>query len=209
MTVDKSGREGTFRRRIYDNSPSIFRRFYGIRFAGTVGQMLDSTMEAIQDSALAPFIETGLYAYDALRYIGEETSIKLTPVDTHKTYRDRLRSSWATWQKAGTEGVIETQLDLLGYPGAVVARDTSYGSRFDFTVTLPSTSHGVTDYGSPLGTFALGSPSSVLGPTGLTSQEAYSIKQVVLNFKPSRYRFTNLVLEPPSGPDHIVPMQSS
>ena len=209
MPGDDSGRQGSFRRFLYDRSPGIFKRYWGVRFMGTIGQSLDGMMASVQDSAFAPLLETGLYAYDSLRFLGEEFGIVQTPVDTHATYRDRLRTVWFTWQESGSESIIVDQLDKLGYPGATVQRDTSYGSRFDFTVTLPSTSHGVTGYGPPLGTFALGSPSSVLGPTGLSSAESYSIKQVVLNFKPARYRFTDLVLQLPSGPDHIVPMQSS
>ena len=209
MTDKDSSAENTWRREIWDNSTTICRAFYGVRFMGTIGLMFDMVTQGVNDALYAPYVESSLYSRDALQELSEELNIPLTPADTHVSLRNRLRGSWDTHLHGGTEFTMSRQLELAGFPGATFERDLDSGSPFDFFVRFPSTTFNITSQGAPLGSWALGAYNAILGPSELVWEDVYSAVRIILHFKASRYRCSALILEYGAGLQHYVPVQRS
>jgi len=154
--------------------------------------LFDSVSQAALDALYSPYIESDLYAYDALQNSGKELGIPQVPSDNHISYRNRLRGAWDTWTHAASGKVIVEQLDKAGFPGAFIVRDESYGNMFDFRVGFNVANRFVSNKGRLLGLFELGGEDVILGPYDLKYSESYSIQQIVKHFKDSRYRLTRL-----------------
>lgn len=195
MTISEGGSPGTFRRFLYDRYLSrLWRAFYGSRYMATLGLLWDMIAQIATDAFRAPMhrLDSGP-AYDALRPLGQETSMPQYPVETWTQYRSRLRTDWDTWQKAGDETTIVNQLALAGRPNAQVLRFSPISSWSEFVVFYPAGSHPVTG-DNTVGSFTVGDGTTV-GVAGVTAEELTSYKDLIVHWKPARWKCTEIIWE--------------
>ena len=203
MGAGDEGTRGTWRNFLYFYLPDMFRRYWGVRFAGGwLGTLFDSISTAILDAALSGYHRGGTVpAYDALRPLGNETSMPQYATETWIQYRDRLATDWDTWAYAGTEASIIDQLALAGAPGAQIFRFSDSGSWSEFVVFYPEGSHPVTGYDSYYGDGSLYGDGSSYGPAGLTREQLSTYRDLILHWKPARWKCPFIVFEI-SGPSY-------
>jgi hypothetical protein len=114
------------------------------------------------------------------------------PFETWTAYRDRLRTSWDTWSRAGDEDTITGQLALAGAPGAQILRYTDNGSWSEFVVFYPAGSHPVTG-SNAIGSGLIGG--GYLGVDGITPEELASYKGLIRHWKPARWKCPWIIWE--------------
>ena len=205
--TDEGGSKGTFRRMLYDRYISrLWRGFYGSRYMATLGLLWDMIAQIATDAFRAPLhqIENGP-AYDALRYLGNETSMPQYPFESWLQYRSRLRTDWDTWSKAGDETTIVDQLALAGRPGAQIFRFSENGSWSEFVVFYPYGSHPVTA-DRTVGSFTVGDGTTV-GVAGITAEELTGYKDLIKHWKPARWKCPWIIWEMSGwtvGTGHLV-----
>ena len=181
---------GTWRRYIWENTPAVWRAYFGSRSMGTLALLWDAFSASTVDALRAPFLELeNGPAYDALRPIGQEQSMPQYPIEDWLTYRNRLREPWATWEIAGTErGVIE-QLAAAGVPNGQIFRN----GLSSFRVFYAAGDHSVT--GQPLvGGFTVGD-GTFIGPIGISPETIRAIPGLINHWKPANWVCTDVVFE--------------
>lgn len=163
------------------NSPnvlSIWRAVWGEKFLMTLALMWDSFVQMLVDASRSSWLaENDGPAYDALRPLGQDRSIKQFPNENWVQYRGRLQDAWTTWSRAGSFSIIVEQLEIAGFPGAVILRT----GLTEFDVIFPVGTHSVgpaPTYGS--GTYGGG---LVYGPTGITAEELSTIRGIIKQWK--------------------------
>lgn len=192
---DPRGTVGTYRRYLYElYKGRMWRGFFGSRFMIAIGLLWDSITQMVTDALLAPLHQrTDGPAYDALRLLGNETSMPQYPFESWLQYRSRLRTDWETWKKAGDETTIVDQLELAGRPGAQVFRFSDTSSWSDFVILYLTGTHPVTT-DSTVGSFIVGDGTSV-GVAGITPEELTGYKQLIQHWKPAQWRCPWIVWE--------------
>lgn len=195
MTVS-SEQPGSFRRLLQDRYiGKLWQNYFGSRMLTTLGLLWDTLSQTVTDAFAAPLhrAENGP-AYDAVRLLGNETSMPQYPFETWEAYRSRLRTDWDTWSKAGDEDTITGQLALAGRPGAQIFRFSDNGSWSEFVVFYPAGTHPVTGdrtYGSGL-TYG---GSSTYGVAGITAEELAGYKDLITHWKPARWKCPWIIWE--------------
>lgn len=193
--TDPGGSIGTYRRFLYDRYISrLWRNTYGSRLMATIGLLWDSVAQIAVDAFMAPMhrAENGP-AYDALRLLGNESSMPQYPFETWTAYRSRLRTDWDTWAKAGDEQTIIDQLALAGRPDAQIFRFSETDSWSEFVVFYPAGSHPVTA-DSLVGSFIVGDGTTV-GVAGITAEELTGYKALITHWKPARWKCVWIIWE--------------
>lgn len=177
----------TFRSDLAERAQGPFRGEFGAKFTATVGLLFDSLVQMAFDALRAPWLqETNGPAYDALRPLGQETSIPQFPEESWLQYRSRLRDAWSSWSRAGSAAIIVEQLELAGFPGAIWYRWGEGGSLTEFQIFFPAGTHTVTGmptYDSGL----LYDDGSVYGPLGITATQMDTIRGIVNLWKPHNW----------------------
>lgn len=185
---------GTFRRYFEDRVPRIFKAFYGSRFIGALGILWDSVSQA-QTDAWRAFLQRhpGDPAYDALQFVGKETSIPQLAQEPWLTYKERLQDPWDTWSTAGTEFSLNQQLTLSLFTDAQVIRYFGNDSESEFIVFFPQGSHPVIGPGPTVGSFVVGD--GTIGPAGLDPEELQSLRELITHWKPAQWKCPWAVFE--------------
>lgn len=184
----------TFRQAIHERSPSVFLAPFGIRFAGTLGLLFDKFAQAAQDAVVGRYIRNDGPAFDALRPLGEERSMPQYATETWAQFKARLGNAWDSWEFAGDENTIARQLELAGFPGAEVYRWRADSVWSEFYVFFPQGTHTVTAAAPLIGSFTVGD-GTIIGPVGVTPAELDTIGQIILQWKPARWRCRWVVWE--------------
>ena len=197
MAYGDEGAPGTWRNFLYFYLPDLYRRYWGVRFSGGwLGTLFDSISSAIMDAALSPYLKgNSTPAYDALRLLGNETSMPQYATEGWVQYRSRLETDWETWtEQAGTFRGIVNQLALAGAPGSQVFRFSESGSWSDFVVFYPAGSHTVT--GSlEIGSGWLIGDGSIVGPLGVTPEQLSTYRDLITHWKPAIWRCPWIIFE--------------
>lgn len=197
MAWGDEGPPNTWRRYLYEWMPNIFRRYWGVRFAGGyLGGLYDNLSQGLLDAVKAYYHqETNGPAYDALRFLGNEMSMPQYPIEGWVGYRDRLRTSWDTWAKAGTQGTIEAQLALAGAPGAYAFQYGDDGSWSEFIVFFPSGTHTITNYASFFGGGGTFGDGTNYGPNNITAPQLWALKDLIVHWKAAHWKCRYIVWE--------------
>lgn len=191
MTTDPT-QPGTWRSWLYDRSSAIFRGYFGRRYMGTIGTFWDTLSQSGIDAFQAPLVELeNGPAYDALGLAGREVSMPQYPVEDWLTYRNRIRDPWSTWERAGTEDIIEEQLAAAGLPGAQVLR---WGLS-EFIVFYGAGTHPVTGYREYGAGDNYGDPGLFYGPEGITGETARALIGLIRHWKPAQWVCPYVIFE--------------
>ena len=194
MASEDSSPQGTFRRFVYERYPGVFRAYYGVRFMGSLSSIWDSLARGIQDSLAAPFLSAEYGpAYDALDELGAEMSIPVNLDESWLSYRDRLRAGWEAWDEAGSSPGLVNRLNEAGYVGGIIDR-TPGGTWSEFRLILPPGSHPVVAPAPIIGTFVLGDGTR-RGPVGLTTTIRDDLRRILLHWKPSRWKASQIAFD--------------
>lgn len=187
-----------FQRMLPRITPSVFRGYYGRRFIGALGLMLDSVAELYNFAVRSSWVgdPSGIGpAYDALGPAGSEQSLPRYPNETWDSYHARLQGGWETWEFAGVEATIIEQLALYGVTAHIVHNEEwnwdnnpDWWSRFWVVITdHPWTLPGTLGDGSVLdGTATLGSSATV--------EEVREVRSIVNKWKPSRWVCSSIIV---------------
>ena len=197
MAYGDEGRPGTWRNFLYFWGPDLFRRYWGLRFfGGWLGVLFDSINTALMDASLSPYLKGGsVPAYDALRHVGNETSMPQYATETWAQYRARLATDWETWTEyAGSFRGIVQQLELAGAPGAQVFRFSESGSWSEFVVFYPTGSHTVTSELEVGGGWLVGD-GSIVGPIGVTPEQLSTYRDLIKHWKPGIWKCPWIIFE--------------
>lgn len=184
MPSDIKSPAGTFRRYIEERQPAIFKNYFGSRFVGALGLVVDAAATA-QIDAWKAFLQKRVDgpSYDALNILGSETSIPQLAREDWLTYENRLQDPWETWSYAGSEDCLTEQLTQSIFTDAEVIRYYGNGSDSEFIVFFPTGSHPVTAPPAEVGSFVVGD-GTLLGPVGLDPEEMESLRAMIRHWKP-------------------------
>ena len=208
MAFGDQSAPGTWRRYLHGYLPDMFRRYWGVRYGvAFLGGLIDRVAQASQDALLSSYLrrEQGP-AYDSLPLLGEELSMPRYAGETWLAYRSRLRTAWETWQAAGDEQTIVDQLALAGLPGAQVRR-LSDGTWSEFEVFYPQGTHPVTGYNTIYGDGSLFGDGSIYGPNNITTEQIRTYRDLILHWKPARWKARQIVFEVTPGNEVVVTLQ--
>lgn len=160
------------------NTLAIFRGYWGERYRTAVGLLYDSFVQILVDAARsARLAEPDGPAYDALRPLGIERSIKQWPEENWSQYRSRLATPWDTWSRTGFSRILD-QLELAGFPGAFILRT----GLTEFDVIFPVGTHTVGPAPTWGGGFIYGDGTRY-GPTGITPTQLETVRGIIKQWK--------------------------
>lgn len=184
-----------YRDLIVSISPTVFRGYYGERLAGELcAWQCDLIAAGATEAVKSAWVKQSTNPDDSLTLLGSESLLEAYPGETPAQHRARIADRWSTWQFAGDESSIESQLGKAGYVGARVVffadragpnnEPAPYWSQF--WVYFPFGSHPVVSEGIPWDSFNW-DDGTTWGPEGITSEFLATIRGIVRKFKPGHW----------------------
>lgn len=178
-----------------------FGGFFGERLGGVFALFADFLSEGMRQSTRASWIGDDVGpAPDGLKPAGNELSMPRYPVETAAQYEARLERAWEDWPFAGDESVLVAQLAAAGFPGAQIKTPLEWPTRppvgywSQFWVFFPAGTHSVTAAAPIVGSFIVGD-GTVLGASGITPAQIYTLRALVKKFKPGHWICRGFVFE--------------
>jgi len=174
----------------------------GLAWAAAVGGAQDAEMVLLRQAALCRIPAT--CPDDGLDELGQAFVLPRYPNESNDTYRARLVAAWSTYKLAGSAAAIVASLQAYGL-GDVFCLPV-YQSPAPFPPESSSTSYSLfylflgPSFGSSgiaplvLGSWTLGSATSVLGST-MTSDQLTAIREQVLRWKSAHSYPIKIVLQ--------------
>lgn len=185
----------TYRDLEFVKVPTVLRGLAGRAFTGVLALVFDALAQGYSHAFRAPLNKAeGGPAYDALRWLGRETSLPRYPIESWNQHKARIDRAWDDWPLAGGEPAMIAQLAAAGFPNAQIRYYPSepgphgepppYYSQF--WVYLPKGSHPVTGPAAPWGSFAWGD-GTLWGPAGITLLQIFTLRAIIAKWKPGQW----------------------
>lgn len=129
----------------------------GERFILYLGLLQDEVAQATVEAGEVAWLLEPNSPDDVLPLVGSERNMERYPVETASGYRARLHDAWDSWTFAGNPSVLNSQIQLFGYPNAIVKerqdwpskQPTHYPLTFDHPLALFDTDAVLFDDGYP------------------------------------------------------------
>jgi hypothetical protein len=181
--------------------PTVLQGPVGERLVGSFAALADGSAENGRHALRAPLVGDSLTggigpATDALGLIGEELRLPRYPPEDDLQYHRRLNGAWASYQRAGDELELVSQLAASGFPGAVIytahewpavpgpAGEVPYWSQF--WVVFDGDNFPLFTPASRVGFFTVGD-STVVGLGGIAPGQVTALRGIVKKWKPAHW----------------------
>jgi hypothetical protein len=176
--------------------------FWGVRFAGITGGLLQDTLIEGAATGLAgtwlydfrptPIDESGEQPLGSLALQGDDAMRPQYLNETEASVKARLRAKWAFWTGNPRSALLEELAAagigpaILLVPGDwVVLPDADPDNWSRFWLEFAEGDHPITGPGTIWGLYVLGVDH--LGPDGLTAEYAHQLRAIVKRYKPIQW----------------------